>query len=268
MHRFRTLMLAAFVLLALSAVAATAAQAEGPFYSTCTKKEGTKCVERKRLEAGQTLIPTAEATEAFTLEAATKQVIKCSKLSLEKATLQGSAKGTGGSGEQTDVFSGCEVKNNGAACEVEGGKIKTEPLKSTLDKENEKAVKGEKLLVSFQPVKGAVFVKVKFTGTCTLKETAIELKGGVKLGVAGTLDLAKAGSEGGHEAIKLEENEELAETGLIHFPPTLLKTEWFEEGGKATEIKEGLVAFGQAVTKFEGHAKVTVAGTDWGVFGV
>jgi hypothetical protein len=65
--------------------------------------------------------------------------------------------------------------------------INFEELRATLDKENKVAVKGEKLLFSFAPKKGAVFSKIKFAGEkCTIKETALELSNGNKLGSRGS----------------------------------------------------------------------------------
>jgi hypothetical protein len=265
MHRIRVMALAGLAIFAFSAIVATTAQAtEGPFYKTCAKKENP-CAAPKRLGAGETLVPTSETTKTFVLEAAEAGVVlECTKQTLKEATLVGSAAGTAGSSVETIVFEGCTQKGDGAepGCIVAGKTITTVPLVNTLDKENKVAKKGEKFLVSFRPKAGSIFVTVKFEGsTCKIKESAIELGAGAKLGVAGTAD------NEAQEAIKLEENETFGESGLIAFPTTLLKSEFVEEGKVVSEVKEKLTFIGVPVNRFEGHAKITVAKTSWGIFG-
>jgi hypothetical protein len=264
--RLTTLKLAAFAAFAFGAMSVASAQAEGPFFSHCGKKEGTTCVEYVRLKKGQTMTPTSEATKTFVLEAKKLGVtLECTKLKLEKALLNGSEVGTAGTSTQTDVFSGCTVEGNGEKCAVEGGTMSTVPLIVTLAKEDKVATKGEKFLLSLAPKESNVFMTVKFKaepgGKCTITSGNIELAANAKLGVTGTADNIA------QEQVKFEETETLGESSLITFPKTLLTNEFIEEGGVVTEAQEGLTFSKNPVNRFEGQAKVIVASTDWGVFG-
>jgi hypothetical protein len=278
MRRIRVLLAALLAVFAFGVVmSATAEAKEGPFWSECAKKSGEKpCEEYKRIGKGETRIALTKATVTFTLGTATQKLV-CTAMEQQgnNNAYNGSAAGTAGSVLLKLSFKGCTVEKNGEGCEVEGKEINTEEIKGTLDKENKAAVKGEKFLISFAPKKGAVFVKVKFTGAkCTITETAIELSGTNKLGVAGIVDLEKSNTafEGTHEPVKLEENETLQKVMLTNFPKTLLKKEFVENGGVVEEVTEGLSAFGKAATEFKGHAQADMWNnkneevTDWGVF--
>jgi hypothetical protein len=256
MKRIKTVGLALVALVAFGVMTA-AAQAEGPFY----KKTGSV-----RLGAGETFAVSGEASKAFTLVASTDTLI-CEKLSLEKGELIGSATGTAGSSKEIILFSGCTVSGNGTGCEVEKGQIKTEEVENWLDKTNKTGTEKEHLLVGFKPASGAVFVKVKFTAPkgdkCTLSETAIEIGKTGELGVAGV-----AQDEAGNPIeLEVTSTEKLGKFGFIEFPATLLKAEFVEKGTKVEEVKESLKAFGKAVTKFEGTAKVSAVSGEYGVFG-
>jgi len=275
---------AIFAVLAFGTIAATAAQAEGPFYQLCKKvaageksRYNEKCAklvaeggwELNRLINPATKEIEAEATVGFEL-AVTGITLKCSKLSLEKGSvLNGSTKGNAGTSLEVIIFTGCTVTGNGEKCEVTNGEIKTVPVRNTLDKENQTSVLGEKYLVSFAPKSGSIFVEVKFTGAkCKVPTTTIELGKEAKLGVAGIAD-----NEAQHAVeLKVESTETYGLSNLVEFPATLLEKEWVEEGGVAKEVKEKLSAFGKPVTKFVGKSKITLTGASkgetWGVFGV
>jgi hypothetical protein len=284
MNRIKILGLAALAGFAVSLVATTAAQAEGPAYLFCEKMPfeiktlryiDPECTkespthegeyELRRLGAKQTHAIEGEAAKTFTLVAST-DTLTCEKLHLEKGELIGSAEGTAGSSKEIILFSGCTVSGDGTGCEVEKGQIKTEEVENWLDKTNKEGVKGEHLLVGFKPASGSIFVKVKFHAPegdkCTLSETAIEIGAKGELGVAGTaLD-----EEGKPIELLVTSTEKLGLKGFIEFPATLLKTEFVEKEKKVEEVKESLKAFGKSVTKFEGEATVK-SNEAWGVFG-
>jgi hypothetical protein len=278
MQRIGISMAATLAVLALGVIAVSSAQAEGPFFDECAKKTGAKPCERyQKIAKGETRILLAKAVATFTIGTATQKLI-CTAMEQAGAgnTFNGSAIKNPGTVLLKSRFTNCTIEKNGEKCEVEGKEINTEEMKGTLDKENKAAVKGEKLLISLAPKKGAVFAKVKFTGErCTVKETAIELSGANKLGVAGIVDLERENPtfEGSHEPVRLEENETLQKTMLLLFPKTLLKKEFVENEGNIEEVTEGLSAFGKAATEFKGHLVVDMWNNkseeveDWGVFG-
>lgn len=248
MTKLKVLGVAALLIFALSAITATAAQAlEGPFYK----------VEGKRLAAGESAELETEATEQFVLSNGVQQII-CTKLKVEpKATIRGSSKNVSGTSREILVFSGCSVTGNGEPCEVTGGTIKTEEVENILDFGEEKPKAGAGLLVLFKPVKGAVFVKVKFTGAgCTVPEAAVEGS------VAGQSD------NEAQERIKAESATETeGKSGLIIFPnPASTIDCFFNEKEVETCVKPSIKSFGKAA-KFTGHALVKLSGKQkWGVF--
>jgi hypothetical protein len=277
MRRIGISMAAMLAILAAGAGAATA-RAEGPFISECAKKTGEKpCEEYKRIGKGETRVRLVKATTTFTLGTATQR-LPCTTVEQEGSgnVFNGSSAGSAATALQKLRYSGCTIEKNGEGCEVENGTIETEEVKSTAAKENKTAVKGERLFASFAPKKGAVFVTVKFKGEkCTIKETAIELSGQDKLGIAAIVDLEKTNTafEGTHEPVKFEENETLQKTMFLDYPKTLLKKEFVENGGVVEEVTEGLSAFGKAVTEFRGVIEGDMWNNkneevkDWGVFG-
>ena len=193
MRRLRVIVLAALALFAWSIVVASAAHAEkGPFWSLCTEQTGKKfefedkeCTkksptkeglfEKVRLLEKETKEIEAKAGEPFVLEG-TGVKIECKALKLKKgAVILGSTGNNFGSSEEVIEFEECSATGNGEPCEVTGKKIVTEPVHDELDFETKELKTGEKLLVFFTPVKGNVFVKIKFTGEgCKLKEGAVE----------------------------------------------------------------------------------------------
>jgi hypothetical protein len=275
MKRIRTLVVAAVLtMLALGAITSTAAQAsEGLFYRIC-KKVGTglngefkdnECKEKLTTLNGWNKIRLLE-NETSEIEGKMQskefvfangvQTIKCQKLKVEKGIIVGSTGANASGGEGVGVFEECTIEGNGQACEVEGKQIKTEPVRATLDFAKEKVEKGDVHLIVFEPASGAVFAKLKFTGTgCSVRTTTVEGK------VGGQLDNGK------QELLKLEENEELSTKGLISFPATLIKEEWVEKAGKREKVALSIKALGKAATKFEGKiSSMLVNGDHAGVF--
>jgi hypothetical protein len=302
MKRVSVIGLAVVCVLALSAVMATTAEAkEGPFWRLCVKGgtgagslfEDSECSKLnaagpfrgERLASGVAKGVMATVKKTFKLTSGTI-TIECTGMNLlETGTktgtvswsrINGSNAGTSGGGTQVIEFTGCTVAGNGEKCEVEGKKITTKELTVWLDKEKEKAVKGEKLLVSFKPTSGLVFVLIKFKpaagGKCTLTEASVETGTG-KLGVAAIAETETAPKSGKLEPVKLEENEKLTFKNALTFPPTLLKEEWIEEGGVVKKVEEKLSFAGKAVAVFEGSSIVElkeeggIAKESFGVFG-
>jgi hypothetical protein len=255
MQRFRIIVLAVVASIAFGAITAASATAgEGPFL----KVTGT------RLGAGETKAITVKQKGSFELGTGAGQpAITCTELA-GTGQLVGSAVGTAGSSRENLTFKGCTVANNGAGCEVEKKEIKTGELENWLDKTNATFTAGENFLVGFKPVKGIVFVTVKFTGaTCKFETTPIETGKG-DLGVAGIAD------NEAQEPIKAESATETEGVcGLVEFPKTLLKTEFVEKEHVVSSVTEKLTAFGKNVTVFSGHAEVCLSGaakTKWGIF--
>jgi hypothetical protein len=272
MNRIKILGLAALSVLALSSLAATAARAEGPFYricekigpgegekrfsdNECTKKLVTGEFEKMRLAKGQKDAIEASTTKDFVLTSGPIK-ITCKKLKLENANIIGSTGANAGTSEETVVFEECSVEGNGEKCALVGSQVKTERVKNTLDKTNEKTVEGEQLLTLFQPVKDGVFVKLKFEGSsCTFKEAAVE--GSV---AAESLDEAE-------KPILLGTHEVLGEKSCVGFPATAIKVDWIEEEAKVREVKVRLAAFGKA-SVLTGTSCVKLTSKEhWGVFG-
>src|SRR5579864_7876719 len=166
MKRVRIVVLASLAVFAFGAIAATSAQAvEGPFYK----------VGGKRLAKGETKEIEAKLLEGrIVLLAGTVEVL-CTGVDLEKgAKIIGSNGANPGTSEEKVLFTGCIVNNNGASCKVVGEKIITNTLVNTLDFQNEKPVKGERILTLFKPKEGAVLAKIELTGECTIPSTPVE----------------------------------------------------------------------------------------------
>jgi Trypsin-like peptidase domain len=218
-------------------------KARGPFVN----------VKGDRLLAGETQSLEGSGKE-YVLAAGTVK-LKCTSQKLEKATLVGSSNANAGTSEETLAFEGCTIEGNGAGCAVEGGKVKAEPVKNTLAFTNKESKKGEKALILFQPLSGAAFAKVKFTGAeCKLKETVLEGKVGAEAW------------EGKEKPVTVEENELESEKGFADFPETTIKTVFTEKEGTRTEVKASLSAFGKAATLVgKTEAKLTGGGV-WGIF--
>jgi hypothetical protein len=241
---FRSALAAFVAVLALGAVAATAAQAtEGPFWK----------VQGSRLTTGETLTIEGAIAKEYVLKFnPLVGEIKCTSQKLEKAKLRGSAGANPGTALATVVFEGCTAAGNGEGCKVEAGKIKTVQLTETLARENHVPVKGEKLLALFE-AQGGVWTNVKWEGTqCKIKELAVEGS------------LAAEVWEGGEKPVKLEETETEAEKGFVSFPTVAIKKVWVETGG-GKEVKPRLETAG-TVVGLTGRTELKATGFKWGVF--
>jgi hypothetical protein len=146
----RVLLSSLLAVLALSAVAASAAQAstEGPFFK----------VAGSRLASG--------ASQEFS--AGRGHYV------MSVGSMLGSATGKPGTIETTFTYTGCTVSGNGTGCAVKGGSVKTEPLVGTLvDNESKTNVD-----VLFKPTaKKHIFVTLEFQaetgGSCSISSTKV-----------------------------------------------------------------------------------------------
>jgi hypothetical protein len=188
MKRFKTIGLALVAVFALSAIAASAAQAvTAPFFTV----GGTRLVAGKTHNFDARAFPGSR----FTLETPALGVsITCTSFSTKAGVLLGSNPGLPGKDNQVSVFSGCTVTGNGTSCTVVEP-IETKPLTSELVESQN----GKQLLEEFKPTTGAVFVVIRFTGTCTVKES--EVTGAVAAEVLtdpaeGKIELGQTPTEG------------------------------------------------------------------------
>jgi hypothetical protein len=250
MKRFRVIGVALLAVFALSAVVASAAQAEeAPFWSIA----GT------RLAAGKTHFITAkvykEGETGHELELATPSAgvsIKCTGLNFpfETGVILGSAAESPGTNNEVAHFTGCTVTGNGTKCNVENKEITTNPIKSELVENVESGKAGKTLLVEFAPFTGTQFVTVKFKeetgGKCTTASTKV------------TGSTAAEVLNEKEEAVKLPNNHEELATGLTRFPKTAITEVWLVKAGVGSVVEVGLVAFGDASTEV-GTALVLLA---------
>jgi hypothetical protein len=212
--------LVSLVLLALSAVATAAAQAEEPFWK----------VEGKRLGEGETKEVAVNDTNPLVLKsAATKITVECGSVSVAKGGhLVGSKAGVAGDNINIVIIGKCAVKGNGEGCKVAKEEITTNEETDTLAFNTGKTA----IYDYFVPTKGAVFAKIAFEGaTCKLKETAVE--GSVVAEVLSGGKLVEVGKE-----------PKEVETLELRFPTTPITTAIVN--GK--EQKAALKAFGTAAT--------------------
>ncbi len=226
MKRFRLIGVALLAVFALSAVVATVAQAEeAPFWT----------VGGSRLKAGQTHNITAKAFSA-NLKLSTPEAgieVTCNKVKLNQGVLLGSEPGEPGKNDEIAEFTECKVTGNGTACTLPNPII-TEPLTSELVENVESKKVGKKLLVEFFPTSGTNFATLKFTGTCTTKETKVTGK------IA-----AEALTDPGEAAIELGQAATQAKSYLIKFPSTPPTEVWLIKAGVGSAVKiPGLTAFG------------------------
>lgn len=184
MSKIRLIMLSTLTLLSVGAIASGAASAEE--IEGCKKPASQpKClvkVEGKKLAKGEKEEFTAKAKEAFVFSGKVGGAaveLKASKLKVEKgAALLG---GNPAEGQATLVFEEAKVEKP-SGCEIEGGKLTTNPL----------AIWYVWLYFFFPgpvfhgvdavflPGKGGSFLTLTFKGTkCALKESKVEVAGTV-----------------------------------------------------------------------------------------
>jgi hypothetical protein len=234
MMRGRTLGLAIIALLALSAVVATAAQAEEPFWK----------VAGKRLGEGETKEVSIKATKSFVLKAGTATVT-CTEASVKKGGhIVGSKEATAGGNVNIVIVSKCSVSGNGTGCKVEKEEITTTEELDTL------AFNTAKTLLDdyFIPKSGSVFATIHFEGAeCGVKTAKVE-------------GSTAAEVLSGGKAVEVGKEPAEATTLELVFPKTQIKT--VIVNGKETSV--GLKAFGFAAT-FEGAASMELVSKE--VFG-
>lgn len=246
MKRIRILALGLVAMFAMSAVAASAASAaEGPYWK----------VAGARLLAGQTEEIEAAAEGNQELSAGLTKVI-CKKVGVKAgATIIGSTGKNPGTSKETLLYKECEVKGLGEPCSVVEP-IETKALKNTLGYATN--LRTGKILILFEPESGAEFATLKFTGTCSVAETKVN----VKTGASGIICEALNGKK---EAVEVGKGEEESESGFVRCPNPKIASMWIENEGVPAEKKAGLEAFGIEANYF-GTAKVKLKTKKlWGV---
>jgi hypothetical protein len=255
LHLFGHLVMALIALLAFGAIAATAAQAatEGPFWTV----EGSGGTQEK-LNTNETREIAIKAEGSITLESeiiGIKGKVICPKAEVEKGSyLAGGVPGK--SREVVKFLGGCTVINNGSACKVVEP-IVTEPVSNELVVSDGEPGFGPFLLVEFKPISGTKFVTLKFTGTCTVKETEVtgEVLGQIytdpEASLGKPLESVEIGKEG-------KPTREALTSYLIKFPDEP-KSIWLWKGSTFELVKpKGLTAFGNPA-KLTGSILVELA---------
>jgi|SRR5665213_290884 len=231
MQRIRIIGLALVAVCAMSAVAATAASAatEGPFFG----------VESKRLLSGETRTITVKSVaKEYVLVGeilGIKATNTCKGLKLGKgAVLLGSTGANAGKDDEVLEYSECSVTGNGTGCKVKGGTITTNLVKSELAYSS--ASRTGRILTSFVPASGSVFVNVLYEGSCTI--SSAEITGSAVAEVANSAGkVSEVNKEGA-----LEVTGELINAGAKS------TKYWTEAGGVLTEHTAELKFFGSAAT--------------------
>jgi hypothetical protein len=242
MKRIKTTGVVLLALFAFSAIAATAAQAEGTEGAPYWSIEGT------RLAAGKTFEIIAKSKGVQKLTATTSgQVVSCNTLKLKPGSvLLGSNGNEPGKNDETIEYGECSVTGNGSPCEPTGKEIKTEPLSSELAyAENKKS-----LVVEFTPTTGKVLAKLTFTGTgCTVTKTTVT-------GQVVTKALSDAATP---VLLELPNTVTQAESWLLEAPTTAIRHIWLITAGtgKAVETEE-LNSFGTE-SVYSGTALINLA---------
>ena len=247
--RVRLMLIALLGVFAFGAVAAAAAQAEEAPFWTVPKSEGSK--ETKRLAAGETRFITAKSYKKTVLSVPSFGIsITCPALKLKNGVLLGSNAGEPGSNNEVIEFEkngteNCTQAGNGTACKV------VEPIVTTnVRSELAENTAKKQLLVEFKP-EGARFTTIKYEGTCTHGETAVE--GSV---AAEVLTDPNNGALG--ETVELPNTGKTAKSWLLNFPATPIKKIWLIKAGVGSEVKVELLS-GTEPAVFEGTALVLLA---------
>ena len=163
----RVLLSSLLAVLALSAVAASAAQAsvEGPFF----KDGATRLLEGESKE-----VKVKNASQTFRMSVSTLGIgLGCGKVGVASgAKLLGSTGANSATGEATLEFSECRWEGSQAQCKITGEAFKTKLLKLELAYPGD-ARSGD-IEVLLKPAKGSEFADVKSTGECFWPEMNIE----------------------------------------------------------------------------------------------
>jgi hypothetical protein len=276
---FRSVLVALLAVLALGAVAASAAQAEaeGPFWRVpCHKvSEANKgngafneegCKKAGGLKEWDTRLLSGETT-SMSEKAATSFVFKflgftvtCTKLKLAYAIAVGSSGANPGTREGDPTFEGCTQKGNNEEpeCKVAYGKTITfHRVVYRLGYEkygSELKERRGKILILLTPSTGTVFVEFAFEGTCKISGS-LAFEGSVAVE-------AKSGGK----AVEVGKEPAQTKVSEANFPTIAIKTIWVESGGTVEERKPKLTVIGQPLT-LQGRSESELVSTEpFGVF--
>ncbi len=250
---FRTVFVAMLAVLALSTVAASAAQAseEAPFF----KVAGT------RLAAGASkeVKATTKTLAPFTIDLE-NGTVQCSAGFSSGSKLLGSSVGEPGTGEVTLTYSGCRMLGNDPECKVEVKSL--EPLRATLV-DLEKKAKGP-IAVELRDVKGSKsFIEIKGSKGCVPGEFV------EKLGGTAVAEVLSGGNTTQEDGSLVEVGKEPAEAKVVelYFPQIPIRHVWSEKGGvgseEEVEIVEGFAGAELGPSDF----RLELGGEPlWGVF--
>lgn len=243
----RSVLLLAGALLALSALAASGAQAavEGPFYK----------ITGSRLLSGESKEVKLKATSTEFRLNSTAALIICKSQGVAKgAKLLGSSGANSATGELKLELSECEVRKNGEGCTLAENRIVSEPLKSKLVYMSSTRSGG--LGVDIGPVTGSKLASLHWNetkGKCLQTPERIEgsviayLYSGGKPVEVGKEPAAAAG----------------VELNFKFGPPR----GWWEEGGTLKEAHAVLRSFFGVELIAEGESMLELTtGSTWGVF--
>lgn len=241
----RVLLSSLLAVLALSAVAASAAQAsvEGPFF----KDGATRLLEGESKE-----FKLKNYDQEFYLSSAANGIhIVCKKVAVASgAKLLGSSGANSAAAEGSVDFSEC-IYESQLQCKITGGAFKTAPLKFDLAY-SAAARKGD-LEVVLKPAKGEKFATVTASGECF--STSSTFEGDVAADVAANGSPVAVGSEPA-----------VAKGLQLLFPTTPLRKAWVEKAGSLVESEIELDGPTSAwVTSGLLEAELT-NGAEWGVF--
>lgn len=234
MKPFRLIGVALLAVLALSAIAASSAQAvsPAPFFT----------VNGARLAAGHTHnIAAKKKSTTFVLSVPEFGVsVTCTKVTVEKGVLLGSNEGEPGKDNEITAFSGCEVSGDGSPCAV-AEPITTSPLISEQVENVVSGTGGKQLLEEFFPASGSTFVTLTFSGTgCTPVVGAQAVSGQVAAEVL--LDNAAQGK------IELGQTAEQAVSWVLKFPGAESTEVWLITNGVGKIAKVKLTTGGSLST--------------------
>jgi hypothetical protein len=246
--RIKPLALTLVAVLTVGAGAAAVAHAstEGPLL----------IVNHELLGSGEEREVTATVKTPFAFKSKTAKVkVECKAVKLKTgATVNGSARKSGATGNETFEFSQCAGGASGESltgCEPEGGKITSAAIVDTVGFAN--SSRTGPVLVLLAPETGTTLATVKFVGEkCTVTSTTIEGRWIGETFVGGSL-------------VEVGKNEIETVKRDVGLGPTV-KTIFTESGGSLTSVKSSMEAFGTAGT-VEGRATLQLATQQqWGLF--
>jgi hypothetical protein len=220
----------------MSAAMASAAQAEEPFYKVGGARLGSGASKE---------IVGVKAKKSYILKASIATVTCTANSVKTGGTIKGSAAGAPGTSEETIVYKGCTVVNNGSGCKVVKEEIETVAVKNTLVTNTA----GTVIETLYTPVTGSVFTTTHYEGSCFIKEAKVE-------------GSAAAEAWSGGAAVKIGSEPAEAKTGEVNFPATQIK----EVLLKGVKTSVGLT-FGGGAATLEGNSELKLSGEPvWGVY--